>query len=179
MSKFFGSSQVLYRGMRTRLRKSRTVHAAFRWQPFLSVKSYIFVKTENRIDNKRHNDKKADLIGPFESKKDLKMILLANNKLYLINLDFISQLKYYLLPFWTKRLKNKSIDYLLQRFNYSQIDYSEDFKIVLKKSKYWKHRLEIDKKNELVNLNFLHRKELNKYFEKLIKYLGSQRVSMS
>jgi hypothetical protein len=30
MSKFFGSSQVLYRGMRTRLRKSRTVHAAFR-----------------------------------------------------------------------------------------------------------------------------------------------------
>jgi hypothetical protein len=30
MSKFFGSSQVLYRGMRTRLRKSRTVHKAFR-----------------------------------------------------------------------------------------------------------------------------------------------------
>ena len=39
-SKFRDFSQVLYRGMRTRLRKSRTLHIAVRWGAIRSSKVF-------------------------------------------------------------------------------------------------------------------------------------------
>ncbi len=139
----------------------------------------MLAKSKSSIDKSKNMDKKIDLIGPFESKKDLKMILFTNDTFYLIKLDFISQLKYHLLPFWEKRLQNKTIDYLLKKFDYHKINYSEDFNIILRKGKYWKHQLEINRDNELIKLNLLDRKKLNNYFEKFKDYIGKQNVSIA
>lgn len=119
------------------------------------------------------------MIGPFETKKDLQIILFTCDSLYLIKLNFISQLKYHLIPFWEKRLVNKSIPFLLKKYSYSKINYSEDFNIILRKGKYWKHQLVIQRENELIKLNVLDRKELNNYFKKFKDYIGKQNVSIA
>ena len=141
------------------------------------------IKTDNHSKNMITKSKKInnqnDFFGPFESKKDLKMILLTTDALYLVSLDFISQLKYHLLPFWENRLQNKPIEYLLKKFEYIELTYSEDFRVLFKRGKYWKHQLKIERPNEIFKLNLLDRKRLNLYFEKFENYLGKDRVSFS
>jgi hypothetical protein len=122
-------------------------------------------------------NKKVDLIGPFETRKYMIMILFTNDNLYLLKLDFFSQLKYHLLPLWEKRLHNSTIDSLLKKYNYKKINYSENFQIFLRKSKFWKHQLEIEREKELIKLNILYRKKIDFYFVKFKAYIDEQRVS--
>ncbi len=64
-SKFLNFSQVLYRGIRTRLCKSRTLHIAVRWAPIdknrkLTVKKDFGLKNGFSVESMAGLDEMAD-----------------------------------------------------------------------------------------------------------------------
>jgi antitoxin VapB len=82
-----GFSWVLYRGMSTRLRKPRTVHAAFRWRLLLReankslIKFVIFVRTKIEIMGFKTIDIKNK--KGFQAIRIPKQMQIDDDKVYL------------------------------------------------------------------------------------------------
>lgn len=113
-----------------------------------------------------------NIIGPFETKTRIGLIGFDTESLYLIFLDFSSTVKYSIsvqLPFFGQyfdRLKNQTLDKLIQKYSTQKVKYKDLSEISVKRSN-WKNYVIIRFENKTVKWNILEPHDTENY-EKLI-----------
>ncbi|WP_205503995.1 hypothetical protein [Rufibacter psychrotolerans] len=110
------------------------------------------------------------VIGPFEIKNNIGLLALTESSIFVITLDFWTSLKYNIslqIPFifdnTIDELKNKPINYLLEKFKSERIDYLDGLQADIVKSKLWKNQIIVQHRGITTKLGILDRGRTDDY----------------